>query len=150
LEKYNLSLSKWDTLPFGSARYQHSYDASGRLLETISIFYINIAGPDQNPVYVWNPTERKVFSQHQTFTENRPLNIRILKLYPNPLGVGQSFHLDSQQGRITISDLQGRALLSKSISESEDVSSTGLKPGIYQVLLEEADGGRSWQRLIIQ
>ncbi len=147
-EEYDPVLAKWDTLEM-SSKYQRIYDANGRQLESVEISYRNIAGVDQTPVYGWGYGVKKVYSQHQVFTDVKSNKSGALRLSPNPVLSGASFRADVE-GDLVILDITGRKVDSRPISDGDYISTAGIKPGIYQVIIQENSGKISRQKLIIQ
>jgi hypothetical protein len=147
-EKYDPVLAKWDTMPMNSNKYQRSYDGSGRQLEQIRTDFTNLAGLDQPPIYGWRKVQKKVFSQHQVFTNIKSVESGGLRLLPNPVVSGGSFRAESN-GVLFVLDITGRKILSRYITDKEDISTAGIKPGIYQVIIEESSGKISRQKLHI-
>ncbi len=60
-----------------------------------------------------------------------------LELYPNPAGAAGAWVRSSQSGRISVWDISGRKNMSVDIQADIPVRLTGLKAGVYQILLEE-------------
>lgn len=149
-EEYRLS--QWDTLQ-GSSFNRHSYDASGRILETVSRNMTSILLPDQQPILGWKNSSRKLFSQHQVFTfvqQKEISNSGNLLLQPNPAGKNAFFHLGDGEGILLLTDMQGREILKKEISANEGISTTGMKAGLYQVMLQSRNGKISRGRLVVE
>lgn len=145
-------VSSWDTLQ-GSSFHQNIYDASGRILETVSRNMTSISLPDQQPILGWKNSSRKLFSQHQAFTsvqEDVITNFANLLLQPNPAGKNAFFHLGDGEGKLLLTDMQGREILKKEISANEGISTAGMKAGLYLVLLQSRNGKTSRGRLVVE
>jgi hypothetical protein len=60
-----------------------------------------------------------------------------LELYPNPAGAAGAWVRSSQSGRISVWDISGRKSMSVDIQSDIPIRLSGLKAGVYQILLEE-------------
>jgi|GEM_PF-5447266 len=148
-EKYDPALAKWDTTEYSSL-HLNSYDPSGRILETILRQMSNINGPDEQPELGWQNARKRLFFEHQVFTDALAEISGRISLFPNPLACGTSFRLNAGSGRLTLLDMQGRMILEKAISGNEAVSTQGMKSGLYQISFEDEQGKIFRSRLMVQ
>lgn len=146
-EEYDPGMAKWDTTQYSKISL-NTYDASGRILETVEKEMRN-AGPD-DPDLVWKNVLKRQFFGHQVFTAYLPEIESAFNLIPNPLAAGSGFRIMSGSGRLKLLDMQGRLVFNKTIAENELVSAAGIKPGLYQVLLQDDRGNASRGRLIVE
>lgn len=142
-ESYDMGLAAWDTT---YAFYnQNTYDAQGRILETISYNW-------DNTLNVFEKMMRSVFSEHSVFTGKQLLyaNSKDLEIVPNPANAGEFVQVSGLDGKYSISDLAGRQRLSGFVSGKGSFSTEGLSPGIYCLLFQPSKGKPQSSRLIVK
>jgi hypothetical protein len=145
-------ISSWDTLE-GSVFNRHTYDGLGRIQETISKQMATITPPDQEPQTKWRFGERKLFSMHQAFTsvEKQLSTTSVsLQLQPNPVRKNEAFRLAGREGSILLTDVQGREVLRKEMALDEAISTADLRPGLFQIILNDKQGKISRGRLVVE
>jgi hypothetical protein len=142
-ESYDIGLAVWDTT---YANYnQNTYDAQGRILETIVYNWDNI-------LKALKKITRQVYSEHSVFTDNQKLFVRSkdLVIVPNPANAGEFVQVSGLEGKYSISDLAGRQRLSGFVSGMESFSTQGLSPGIYFLLFQPSNGKPLSSRLVVK
>ena len=123
--------------------FQNTYDTQGRILEQV------VSNWDAD-LHILEPMSRQVFSQHQVFTGMLSFESARLGLSPNPVRSGVPFRLDASSGNLSIQDMQGRTIYSGKIELQGQISTAGMQPGVYQVLLKNAQGLVSRSRLLVE
>ena len=142
-ESYDMGLAAWDTT---YAYYnQNTYDAQGRILETIVNNW-------DNTLNVFEKMMRSVFSEHSVFTGNQLLyaSSKDLEIVPNPANAGEFVQVSGLEGNYSISDLTGRQRLSGFVSGKGSFSTEGLSPGIYFLLFQPSKGKPLSSRLVVK
>ena len=142
-ESYDMGLSAWDTT---FAYYnQHTYDAQGRILETI-VYSWDI------DLQVFEKVQRFLYSEHSVFTDNQKLFVRSkdLEIVPNPANAGEFVQVSGLEGNYSISDLTGRQRLSGFVSGKGGFSTEGLSSGIYCLLFQPSKGKLQSSRLVVK
>lgn len=123
--------------------FQNTYDTQGRILEQVVSYW-------DADLHILEPMSRQVFSQHQVFTGMLSFESARLGLSPNPVRSGVPFRLDASSGNLSIQDMQGRTIYSGKIELQGQISTAGMQPGVYQVLLKNAQGLVSRSRLLVE
>ena len=142
-ESYDMGLAAWDTT---YAYYnQNTYDAQGRILETIVNNW-------DNTLNVFEKMMRSVFSEHSVFTGNQLLyaSSKDLEIVPNPANAGEFVQVSGLEGKYSISDLTGRQRLGGLISGKGSFSTEGLSPGVYFLLFQPTKGKPQSSRLVVR